>query len=196
MNHLSNRQGQARDNIASGFVTHGDFRQMSKRSPYKLNAGVAEDRNCPRCNLIMTDNQCGTCAPRIYGRDEFQVPEQLGLAPHLDQGFNKDTRELKRMRLAMGANNVYFNDGCPALMEDGRFLTNWRSSSEVTNEMGIFNNLQNSNEVRAFLQNNGLNLMREQRAYLAQTNSCTPGTACSEGYYDLWNNRKGSWTGM
>lgn len=108
-------------------------------------------------------------------------------------GFLKDLKQLKNIRMNQGANNQYWNNGCPALMSDGRFISNWRPSTEITNEIGMMNGLSNSNQLRLFMQENGLNLMKEQRAFLIQTNTCAPATACSQGFYDLWMNKNGAW---
>lgn len=111
----------------------------------------------------------------------------------MSSGFTGDLESLRNERKYQGANNIYYADGCPAIMEDGRFISTWRPSSEITNEIGTFNNIRNSNALREFMQTNALNLMRENRAYLTQTNTCNPDTSCSEGYYNLWMKNHGQW---
>jgi len=107
--------------------------------------------------------------------------------------FMKNLSSRREKRIKTNTNNVYYDDGCPALMEDGRFITNWRPSNEITEEIGTWNNIGNSNQLRLFLQTNGTNLLKKQNSYLTQNNSCQSKTACSEGYYDLWMKGQGNW---
>lgn len=92
-----------------------------------------------------------------------------------------------------GSNNLYYKQGCPALMSDARFLTNYNSSSEVTDSMRRMNGFESSNKFRTFMQANGQMFMEAETKYLVSHNTCTPKTACSEGWYDLWTKDKGSW---
>lgn len=92
-----------------------------------------------------------------------------------------------------GANNVYYRDGCPALMSDGRFITYWNSSNELTKEMMDMNGFKSANEFRIFMQTNGDTLMNSERLYQLKQNTCDPVTACSQGWYDLWTKKGGYW---
>ena len=67
-------------------------------------------------------------------------------------GYMKDLNNLRKLRREQGANNIYYRDGCPAIMEDSRFISNYRPSSELTNEIGKANNIRNSNQLREFMQ--------------------------------------------
>ena len=93
----------------------------------------------------------------------------------------------------LGANNVYYRDGCPALMSDGRFITYYNSTNELTEEIRKVNGFSNTNVFRNFMQTNGDLLMASERKYIVNNNTCTPHSACSQGYYDLWANKGGYW---
>jgi hypothetical protein len=95
-----------------------------------------------------------------------------------------------------GGNNVYFKDGCPALMADGRFITYYNSSNELTEKMRRMNGFQSSNQFRTFMQTNGDLFMATEREYQIKNNTCMPTTACSEGFYNLWTKDDGSWANM
>lgn len=92
-----------------------------------------------------------------------------------------------------GGNNVYYKDGCPALMNDGRFITNYNSANELTETMRKMNGFKSSNQFRTFMQTNGDLFMSTEREYQIKNNTCMPSTACSEGYYNLWSKNDGSW---
>lgn len=92
-----------------------------------------------------------------------------------------------------GANNVYYKDGCPAIMSDGRFITYHNSTNELTEALRKLNGIRSPNEFRTFMQNNGNLFMAAERKHIVKENTCTPTTACSEGWYDLWTRDKGNW---
>lgn len=90
-----------------------------------------------------------------------------------------------------GANNVYYKDGCPALMSDGRFVTNYNSSNELTENMRKLNGFNNSNRFRNFMQASGDLFMKAERNHIVKENTCAPSVACSQGWRDLRTN--GNW---
>jgi hypothetical protein len=92
-----------------------------------------------------------------------------------------------------GGNNVYYKDGCPALMQDSRFLTYYNSSNELTDNMRKVNGFRSANKFRTYMQASGDTIMGLERDYLIKKNTCTPEAACSEGWYDLWTNKNGYW---
>ena len=94
-----------------------------------------------------------------------------------------------------GGNNVYFRDGCPALMSDGHFITDYNSTNELTNAIQKLNGFKSANQFRTFMQANGDLFMATERQYQINKNTCSPNTACSEGWYNLWTKYDGSWTG-
>lgn len=103
------------------------------------------------------------------------------------------SRFLYRPGRYTGENNTFFRDGCPALMSDGRFITSYTPSNELTENIRHINGIENTNQFREFLQTNGNRLMNKEREYLWESNTCAPKTACSEGWYDLWMNKGGYW---
>lgn len=93
-----------------------------------------------------------------------------------------------------GSNNVYFKDGCPALMNDGgRSITYYGSSNELTEKMRKINQISSPNQFRTFMQTNGDLFMNSEREFVDRNNLCKANTACSEGYYNLWERNQGSW---
>jgi hypothetical protein len=93
-----------------------------------------------------------------------------------------------------GTNNVYYRDGCPALMSDGRFITYYNSTNELTEAMRKMNGFKSPNEFRTFMQNNADKIMDAERSHIIRQNTCSPTTACSEGWNDLWTQHGGDWT--
>lgn len=92
-----------------------------------------------------------------------------------------------------GANNVYFKTGCPAIMNDARFLTNYNSANELTEQMRRVNGFKSANQFRTFMQNNGNLFMNADRNFQLYNNTCAPAVACSEGWYNLWTDDNGNW---
>lgn len=93
-----------------------------------------------------------------------------------------------------GMSNTHYKDGCPALMSDGRFITNYNSSNELTEAIRKLNGIRSPNEFRTFLQKNGKALMDSERSFVERDNTCRPSTACSQGWHDLWNKYGGNWS--
>ena len=69
------------------------------------------------------------------------------------------------------SNNKFFD--CPALMSDGRFITDYRSSNTVNDMIRISNNTLSSFEYRQFLTNNAEDIMKINDDYLMNKNSCS-----------------------
>lgn len=92
-----------------------------------------------------------------------------------------------------GTNNVYFPDGCPALMSDGRFITYYNSTNELTEIMKKQNGFRSENQFRTFMQSHGDLFMNAERDFQIKNNTCSPATACSEGWHDLWTLKDGYW---
>ena len=51
--------------------------------------------------------------------------------------------------------NRFYNCGCPALMSDGRLVTNYLNNDVFNHFIAKSNKLVTSNQYRAFLQKNG-----------------------------------------
>ena len=57
-------------------------------------------------------------------------------------------------------NNIFYNNNCPAMMNDkGRLVTNYEHSKYINYNIKKMNNLENNNQLRMFLQNNAQFLM-------------------------------------
>lgn len=67
-------------------------------------------------------------------------------------------------------NNRYPN--CPALMDDGRAFTDYRSACFMNSMMQTRYNIKNSYEYRQFLTKNGSNLMNTIRDYNIKKSQC------------------------
>jgi len=74
--------------------------------------------------------------------------------------------------------NRYYNYNCPALMNDGRFITSYVRSSTFDQYVRNINNINNSNEYRQYLQNNGYEITNNIKAYLRQNNTCSVEGKC------------------
>ena len=61
------------------------------------------------------------------------------------------------------SNNTRKNHNCPALMSDGRHVTDYRPSCYVHDLIQKQNGLHNSHQYRIFLQNNANTLMTVNR---------------------------------
>jgi hypothetical protein len=96
--------------------------------------------------------------------------------------FNPDTfnPQYKPDMKDSGSNPVYKN--CPAIMEDGRFITYYNSTNELTHHIQELNGIKSSNQFRTFLQKNADIVMNKEREYINKKYSCRPNIACSEGY--------------
>ena len=69
--------------------------------------------------------------------------------------------------------NRYYEYGCPPLMNDGRFLTNYVRSNIFDQNIRNINNIKSSNEYRHFLQTNGHTIMNNVKGYLRENNTCS-----------------------
>ena len=65
-----------------------------------------------------------------------------------------------------------FYNECPAKMEDGRFLTDYRSSNTREQYIKQINGISNTDEYRAFLNDNGEKILDAEWKYITLTNSC------------------------
>ena len=65
-----------------------------------------------------------------------------------------------------------FYNECPAKMEDGRFLTDYRSSNTREQYIKQINGIVNTNDYRSFLIDNGEKILDAEWQYISSTNSC------------------------
>ena len=71
------------------------------------------------------------------------------------------------------SNNKYFD--CPALMSDGRIMTDYRQSDTVNDMIRLNNNVLSSNQYRQFLIHNADSIMNINSQYINEKNSCKSG---------------------
>jgi hypothetical protein len=74
--------------------------------------------------------------------------------------------------------NRYWSNGCPALMQDGRFITNYVRTSIIDQVVREVNGIKSSNEYRLFLQNNTENIINKERDNLLKNNTCNVDGKC------------------
>lgn len=76
--------------------------------------------------------------------------------------------------------NRYFKHGCPPLMSDARFLTNYMDNNVFNQYIRHTNKINNNNEYRKFLQDNADIIMKRERVHLVQKNTCViPKDSCT-----------------
>lgn len=148
--------------------------------PANVKTNLHNREECPRCKHVFirgfgTDSEvkCPSCAQK------FTAGQKIN-----NNCVNNDYS---------GSNNVYYKDGCPAIMSDGRFITNYGSTNELTETMRKLNGIKSPNEFRNFMQKNGDLFMDSERKYITEKNTCSPATACSQGWHDLWAKNNGNW---
>jgi hypothetical protein len=76
--------------------------------------------------------------------------------------------------------NRYHSYGCPALMQDGRFITNYTDSRIFEQNIRKINNIESAHDYRTFLQENAETLMNREREVMIQVNSCQVNGECKE----------------
>ena len=74
--------------------------------------------------------------------------------------------------------NRYFNYGCPALMQDGRFLTNYVRSRVFDNAIRNINSIDSAQNYKLFLQKNGDTILNNERVILQELNTCDVSGRC------------------
>ena len=68
--------------------------------------------------------------------------------------------------------NRYFSYDCPALMQDGRFITNYTRQRVFDQYIRGINNINSAQDYKDFLQNNGDTIINRERAYNDEQNIC------------------------
>jgi len=63
-------------------------------------------------------------------------------------------------------------------MNDGRFINNYVRSSTFDQYVRNINDINNGNEYRHYLQNNGYEIINNIKAYLRQSNTCSVEGKC------------------
>jgi hypothetical protein len=75
--------------------------------------------------------------------------------------------------------NYYKN--CPAKMDDGRFITNWKTASCYNEYIKYMNGIVRDDDYRLFLQMNADKIMDSEWMYLKKNDSCW-NNACVHKY--------------
>ena len=76
--------------------------------------------------------------------------------------------------------NRYHTYGCPALMQDGRFITNFMPKRTFEQIIRQLNNIESSADYRMFLQKNGETIMNRENDYFVKNNTCGVNGQCSK----------------
>jgi hypothetical protein len=74
--------------------------------------------------------------------------------------------------------NRYFKNGCPALMQDARFITNYTESRIFEQFIRKTNNIGSAQDYKRFLQDNADTIMQREREYLETNNKCNVDGKC------------------
>lgn len=77
-----------------------------------------------------------------------------------------------------GGDNRYYNYGCPALMQDGRFITNYQESRVFEQTIRNINKIESAQEYRHFLQNNAETIISRERQFMESANTCPVNGKC------------------
>lgn len=74
--------------------------------------------------------------------------------------------------------NRYWSNNCPALMSDGRFITNYVRYNVFDQMVRNVNEISNNHDYRHFLQNNGDQILNKERQTLVKNNTCAVNGKC------------------
>ena len=77
-----------------------------------------------------------------------------------------------------GLDNCYYKYGCPALMQDGRFITTYVHHRLLNHSIKEINKINSAQEFKNFLQNNGDTILNNQRAILQKNYTCGVSGRC------------------
>ena len=77
-----------------------------------------------------------------------------------------------------GMDNRYWKKGCPALMSDGRLLTNYDRVRRLDQYIKTINEIDSAQEYKYFLQKNGDTIINNERDYINKITTCLSNTSC------------------
>ena len=69
--------------------------------------------------------------------------------------------------------NRYHNYGCPALMQDGKFLTNYLGHRIVDQFIRNTNMIATAHDYKNFIRDNGSLILEREHEYLVKNNTCS-----------------------
>jgi len=75
--------------------------------------------------------------------------------------------------------NRYVMYGCPPLMQDARFITNYLPNRTVDQYIRYINKTNSAQEYKLFLQTNGDTIINREREFMTKQNTCCVNGACS-----------------
>ncbi len=70
------------------------------------------------------------------------------------------------------SDNRYFSYNCPAIMQDGRFITSYIRQRTMDQHIRGINNIDSAQDYKEFLQNKGDIILNKERAYNNENNVC------------------------
>jgi hypothetical protein len=76
------------------------------------------------------------------------------------------------------SDNRYFSYNCPALMHDGRFITNYTQRRTFDQYIRGINKIVSAQDYKDFLQRNGESILNKERAYNEDTFICKKEDKC------------------
>ena len=68
--------------------------------------------------------------------------------------------------------NRYFNKGCPPIMQDARFITNYTDKRILDQQIRTINKINDAYLYKQFLQSNAETIMTNERKVNMQFNTC------------------------
>ena len=74
--------------------------------------------------------------------------------------------------------NRYWSYGCPPLMSDGKFITNYVRGKVFDQYVRNLNQIGGTHEFRNFLQNRGGEILKLERENLIKNNTCSVNGRC------------------
>jgi len=74
--------------------------------------------------------------------------------------------------------NRYYKYGCPALMQDKRFITNYLQRRTYDQIIKNINNIDSAQNYRLFLQQNGDKILNNERALMQKIYTCNISGKC------------------
>ena len=108
-------------------------------------------------------------APSLDGYDaQLNSLFEYAPAPPINTQIEMDPRYISDCFKV--SNNKY--PDCPAIMDDGRAFTDYRSSCYINDIIRVKNGITNSYDYRQFLINNGNELINAIRLYNIQKSAC------------------------
>jgi hypothetical protein len=74
--------------------------------------------------------------------------------------------------------NRYWSYGCPSLMQDGKFITNYVRGKVFDQYIRNMNQIGGTHDFRNFLQNRGSEILKLERETLIKNNTCQVNGKC------------------